>query len=109
MSDTVKLNQAAIDALARRGGPTTEEIRRHARIIQAKARLKVRVKTGRMLAGIVLDEGEDAQGFYVDVATTARDHGFPYGRLWENREHYITGAARTAGRVSGLASRKRRR
>jgi len=106
MSD-VTLDMAALRAIAKRGGPTVDQVRLHARLIVAKAQVTARVRTGHMVSMIKAVEYEDPDGFFIDVTTAARDpKGFPYGPMYELRDRDIRRAAGAAGRVSGLKSRK---
>lgn len=75
---------------------TTTVLIQVARPVLTRARAKAPVRTGALRRGIVLRNGADANGVYVDVVSTVRSpNGFPYGVVQNARRPYLKPALRS--------------
>lgn len=74
---------------------TTTELIRTGQPVLARARAAAPVRTGALRRGIVLVNGADSNGVYVDIVSTVRSPGgFPYGVIQNARRPYLRPALR---------------
>lgn len=86
----------AMRALVARGTPIAEFVLQVAKADASKAQGKAPRRTGRLIGGIKVRDGEDSRGYYADIVTTATNPrtGFEYGTWNELRKPYIRPAVR---------------
>lgn len=90
----VSINKLGIAAAVNDpAGVVAEDLRRRGNLILNEAKARARVNTGRMRREIALVEGRSSTGrLQFNVISPAQDpdsHNFPYGYLWEQRDHYL--------------------